>query len=167
MNTFSNLFRSLIAGLFLVCGSLVGAQTLVAGHSLRVIATDHFDIIFPEESRPGAEYLAGIAEKHLEDITTLLGIPFDERIPVTLTPFTDQFNGYMSSFPYSHIVLYDAPPDVEFVAYRNSLESLFVHELVHVVSLATRSSFFRKLNRLFGGWVMPAALSAPMFMVEG
>ncbi|HOF85262.1 MAG TPA: hypothetical protein PLP41_06090 [Treponemataceae bacterium] len=167
MNTFSNLFRSLIAGLFLVCGSLVGAQTLVAGHSLRVIATDHFDIIFPEESRPGAEYLAGIAEKHLEDITTLLGIPFDERIPVTLTPFTDQFNGYMSSFPYSHIVLYDAPPDVEFVAYRNSLESLFVHELVHVVSLATRSSFFKKLNRLFGGWVMPAALSAPMFMVEG
>ncbi len=159
--------RALFAVFFLLCAVRPDAQTLVSGHPLRVITTEHFDIIFPEESRPGAEFLAVIADRHLDEITSLLGISWTERIPVTLTPFTDQFNGYMSSFPYSHIVLYDAPPDVEFVTYRNSLESLFVHELVHVVSLATRSSFFQRLNRIFGGWIMPAALSAPMFMVEG
>lgn len=143
------------------------SQSLKSGASLRVISTEYFDIIFPDQSRSSAELLATFADETLKQVTTLLGIPYEERIPVTISPYTDVCNGYMNPFPYSHIVLYDAPPDVEITTYRNSLESLFLHELTHVVSLHTRSPFLSTMHKIFGAWVNPAGVSAPMFMVEG
>ena len=77
------------------------------------------------------------------------------------------FNGYYQSFPSGHIVLFDAPMDLEWNTYANSLESLFLHELTHAVSLNTRDTGYRVLHRIFGTWATPALLNAPLFMVEG
>lgn len=134
---------------------------------LQVIHTEYFDVIFPEQSRSSAEYIASIADGTLEEISALLGITWTKKIPVSISPYSDEYNGFMSYFPYPHIILYDTPPDVEFVTYRNSLQGLFVHELVHVLSLNSRSVLMRFFHRVFGGWVMPTFLNAPLFMVEG
>lgn len=134
---------------------------------LRVIHTEYFDVIFPEESRVSAEYIASIADVTLEEVSSLLGITWTKKIPVSISPYSDEYNGFMSYFPYPHIILYDTPPDIEFVTFRNSLQGLFVHELVHVLSLNSRSVLMRFFHRVFGGWVMPTLLNAPLFMVEG
>jgi hypothetical protein len=55
----------------------------------------------------------------------------------------------------------------EWTGFENSLKSLFTHEMTHAVSLGTRGSFLKGLHKVFGGWVYPAALTAPLFMVEG
>jgi hypothetical protein len=107
------------------------------------------------------------ADTVYERISALLGISLDRRIPVTITPHTDRFNGYMSPMPYPHIVLYDTPMDIGWTSFENSLESLFLHELTHVISMSSRSPFLRGLHRIFGGWVYPTGLTAPQFMVEG
>lgn len=177
MNSFCNWYLLLVRfeSRFFICVALLCAlmqsagfsQTLVSGNPLRVIQTEYFDIIFPEQSRASAEYIASIADDTLETLAPLLGRSPVGRIPVTISPFTDEFNGYMGFFPYAHIVLYDVAPDVEFTTYRNSLESLFTHELVHVLSLGSRSPAMEFFHGLFGGWVMPTLLSAPLFMVEG
>ena len=177
MNSFCNWYLLLVRfkSRFFICVALLCAlmqsagfsQTLVSGNPLRVIQTEYFDIIFPEQSRASAEYIASIADDTLETLAPLLGMSPVGRIPVTISPFTDEFNGYMGFFPYAHIVLYDVAPDVEFTTYRNSLESLFTHELVHVLSLGSRSPAMDFFHGLFGGWVMPTLLSAPLFMVEG
>lgn len=170
MNTFSRfrvwiLFFSIV--FIVVVPFRATAQTLKLGSSPRVITTEHFEIIFPEQSRPSAELLASFADKTFNEVCSLLGLSYERLIPVTICPYTDMFNGYMNPFPYAHIVLYDAAPDIEFTTYRNSLKSLFLHELTHVVSLNTRSSFLSSMHTIFGAWVNPAGLVATMFMVEG
>jgi hypothetical protein len=134
--------------------------------SFRVIQTDHFDIIFPKESESSARLLASYADSVYNHVSSLLGIEVRGRIPVTFSPHTDMFNGYYSAF-FNHIVLYDTPLDVEWTAFKNNLENLFLHELTHAVSLNSKSSADKILHRIFGNWVLPTYLTAPQFMVEG
>jgi hypothetical protein len=127
----------------------------------------YFEIIFPAESELSARTLASYADEVYENISGLLGIYLDKRVPVVITPHTDQFNGYMNPMPYPHIMLYDTPMDPGWTSFENSLKSLFTHELTHVISLSTRGPFLKGLHKVFGAWVYPAALTAPLFMVEG
>jgi len=165
------IMRQKQAGLFFVlfaCISLsAGAQLFNPFTSLRVIKTEYFDIIFPAESESSARLLASYADSVYEYVSSLLGIDVPVRIPVTFAPHTDLFNGYYNSISSPHIVLYDTPMDLEWTSFANTLEGLFIHELAHAVSLNTRSPFYRTFQRIFGNWVSPAFITAPLFMVEG
>lgn len=151
----------------LMAANLAFAQNYKPFTSLRTLRTEHFDIVFPEESRRTAEALAGFADETYERVSGLLGIELRGRVPVAVTPHTDEFNGYMNPFPYPHIVLFDTPMDPEWTTFRDSLEGLFLHELTHAVSMSSRGPFAEFLHGLFGGWVMPSMLNAPLFMLEG
>jgi len=156
--------------LLLLCGvlsPLAQAQNFRPFTPLQVLPTKHFDLIFPEGSRSTAETLATFADTDYDRVSGFLGISVNARIPVTITPDTDEFNGYSSFIPYVHIVLFDTPLSLQWTAFDNNLEKLFLHELTHAISLSTRTSFWQGLNWLFGSWVSPALLTAPGFMVEG
>ena len=95
----------------------------------------------------------------------MLGIKVRRRIPVTITPHTDSFNGYYNIF-FNHIMLFDTPMDVEWTNFKNNLEGVFLHELTHAVSFNTRSPAYEISYRIFG-FAIPAYWNAPLFMVEG
>jgi len=154
--------------LLLVCAVVpVEAQLYKPFTSFRVIKTERFDIIFPEESESSARLLASYADRVYEQVSSLLGIEVPRRIPVTFAPHTDLSNAYHRLAPYSHIVIYDTPSNLEWTNFANDLESLFLHELTHAVSLNTRGPGWRWLERVFGSWASPSLLFAPLFMVEG
>jgi hypothetical protein len=134
--------------------------------AFRVIKTEHFDIIFPKESESSARTLASYADRAYEYISSLLGIEVPGRIPVTFSPYTDMFNGYFSRNG-NHIMLYDTPLDLEWTSFTNNLESLFIHELTHAVSLNSSTPAYRFWRGLFGNWVNLTNITAPLFMVEG
>jgi hypothetical protein len=134
---------------------------------LQVIRTEHFDIIYPPESERTARTLAVKADAIYLRISALLGITVTRRIPVSITPHIEDFNGYMNSRPYLHIVLFDTPMSIDWTTYENSLEGIFIHELTHAISLSTRESLWKPLYKIFGGWVMPSILTSPAFMTEG
>jgi len=134
--------------------------------SFRVIQTEHFDIIFPKESDESARLLASNADRVYDHVSSLLGIEVRGRIPVTLTPHTDLFNGYYMPI-FNHIMLFDTPMDIEWTNFENNLEKLFLHELTHAVSMNTRSPSYEFWHRIFGGIYTPALWTAPQFMVEG
>jgi hypothetical protein len=159
--------KILILFLLGIIGGRAEAQIFKPFTFLRVIQTDHFEIIYPHESEQTARTLALFADRMYERISGLLGITLDQRLPVTITPHTDAFNGYMNPLPYPHIVLFDTSMNPEWTAFENSLESLFFHELTHAVTLSSRSPFFGVLHKIFGGWVYPTGITAPLFMVEG
>ena len=135
--------------------------------SFQIIQTEHFYIIFPRESEMSARLLATYADRVYQELSALLGIEYPGRIPVTFTPHTDLFNAYYSAAPSSHIVLFDTPMDLEWTTFANNLKGLFIHELAHALTLNSRSPFFRVFHRIFGNWVNPATVNAPLFMVEG
>jgi hypothetical protein len=143
------------------------AQNFKPFRILQTIKTEYFDIIFPAESELTAYTLAGFADDVYKEINGLLQINLRKRIPVVITPDTDQFNGYMNSMTSPHIVLFDTPMDLEWTTYENALRGLFLHELTHVFSLSATSPLYDTINRIFGGWMLPAVLNASQFMVEG
>ncbi|MDR2742472.1 MAG: hypothetical protein LBB98_10015 [Treponema sp.] len=158
----------LFACFLCAAGTSLEAQWRRPFPSLKVIKTVHFDIVYPPESEKTAQTLAGFADRVYDQASGILGISVRGRIPVTLTPYTDSFNGYANPVPYPHIVLFDTPMSIEdMAAYTNSLEGLFLHELTHVISLSTRSPLWEGFYKVFGGWVFPAIFAAPGFMVEG
>jgi hypothetical protein len=136
--------------------------------SFRVLETNYFEIIFPESSWQTAESVAGFADSVYEQVSALLGISLKRKVPVAITPHTDQFNSYMRSLPYPHILLFDTPTDPnDFATFENALESVFLHELTHAISLSSRSRPFQIMYDIFGGWYDLIQLTAPLFMVEG
>ncbi|GMO25187.1 MAG: hypothetical protein Ta2B_04700 [Termitinemataceae bacterium] len=145
----------------------VYAQNVKHHKKLFTLQTEHFEIIYPAQSRSTAYKLAERADAIYDQISTLLGITLKQKVPVTITPNTDEHNGYMNPVPYPHIMLFDTYADIEWTTFSNSLETLFLHELTHAVSSSTRDSLRFGLNKIFGGWVYPAALNAPWFMIEG
>ncbi|MDR3145712.1 MAG: hypothetical protein LBU21_05495, partial [Treponema sp.] len=145
----------------------LSAQYFKPFTSLRMLKTAYFEIIFPPESEATARTLAAFADSVYERISGTLDIKPDRPIPVTISPHTDEFNGYMNPLPYPHILLFDTPMSPEMTGFTDSLESLFVHELTHAISLSSRSGTFNTLRKIFGGWVYPTGITAPQFMVEG
>jgi hypothetical protein len=159
--------NSVLAAVLLCVAAAAPAQNFKPFTELRKLETEKFDIVFPERSRRTAEAVASFADDNYERVSSLLGIAVSGRIPVTITPDTELFNGYLNPVPYPHIVLFDTPMDIEWTTYENALEGLFLHELTHAVSLSSRGPFLDFMHRVFGGWVLPTAFNAPPFMVEG
>ena len=157
---------ALLLALLLPALSFAG-PAFAPGTKLLVIRTAHFDIIFPEASRPSALYLSEIAEGVHDEVAAKLGFGLPGRIPVVVTPDIGSFNGYSTLFPYPHIVLFDTSLDIAWTSYEENLRGLFLHELTHAISLQTRAPWATFLAGVFGSWVSPALLNAPEFMVEG
>ena len=152
----------------LICIAVTAnAQLFPAFTTFRVIRTEKFDIIFPRESESSARFLAIYADSIYDELSSLFGINVPGRITVTFAPHTDLFNGYYNPITGPHIVLFDTAMDVEWTTFENNLKGLFIHELVHAITMNTRGPFHRVLHRIFGNWSTPAFWNAPAFMVEG
>jgi hypothetical protein len=161
-------FRPGCAVLCLILGLPLGAQPFLRAFTpLRTLQTAYFDIIYPRESEETARRLSQFADADYEKVSSMLGISVGRRIPVTITPHIDEFNSFMNSMPYPHILLLDTPMSPEWSTFDDPLEKLFLHELTHAVSLSTRSGPLDFFHKIFGGWVYPPAFNAPPFMVEG
>ncbi|MDR1363268.1 MAG: hypothetical protein LBJ35_04395 [Spirochaetaceae bacterium] len=150
------------------CGILpLAAQNFKPYSILRVLSTEHFEFIYPEASAVTAKKLASRADAIYDKVSALTGLALDRKVPVIITPETDEHNGYMNPLPYPHIAIFDTPASIEWTVFTNSLEALFLHEMTHAVTGATRGTVDEILYRIFGGWVYPAGLNAPWFMIEG
>lgn len=136
---------------------------------LAVTETEYFTIIYPEESRAAAAYLSTFADRAYREIAALLDTTPRYRMPVVITPDSEQLNGYFTWVPYPRIVLYQAPVDMNSTlgSFQDDLYKLFYHELTHAVSMTIRSLPEDVVAAIFG---TPATLSpylAPLSFVEG
>jgi hypothetical protein len=145
----------------------LAGPVLAPGQRLYLVKTEHFDIIFPEKSRPSAMRLASFADSVYDEVALKLASKVPKRIPVVITPDVGTFNGYTDPFPYMHIVLYDTSLDPGWTAFADNFRYLFLHELTHAVSLQIKAPWADFLSGIFGSWVAPGLLNTPEFMTEG
>jgi hypothetical protein len=170
---FKTVLRMRILRLAIALG-LIGASlplcagpVLAPGQKLFVLRTEHFDIIFPERSRPTALRLSTMAESVYDEVSSKLGAKLPARVPVVITPDIGSFNGETDPFPYMHIILIDSALDLGWTAFRDNFRDLFLHELTHAVSLQIKAPWASFFSGIFGSWVLPGLLNEPEFMVEG
>ena len=124
---------------------------------------------FAEQHRAQARTVAGIAERVLPRITTLLRWKPRSRIQLVVLDSADSANGFASPLPFNFSMVFLSPPDEgELIQNRDWLELLLAHELFHVVHLDMARSAPLAVRRIFGRqfWTFPNALS-PGWMVEG
>ncbi|MDR2490043.1 MAG: hypothetical protein LBD20_01415 [Spirochaetaceae bacterium] len=165
------LMRGGLAGFIVISGLLMPTaafgQNFKPFTALRTVKTEHFEFIYPIESEETARYLAGRADAIYKRLSALFGINLGGRIPVTITPHTDEVNGYMNPVPYSHILVFDTPEFIDFTLFENTLENLFIHELTHAVTAGSKGPVVKAMHTVFGGWANLLAFNAPWFMIEG
>ena len=153
--------------LFVGSFSASAGPVFAPGTKLFVIKTEHFDIIFPERSRPSALRLSTMAESVYAEVSGKIQARLPARVPVVITPDIGIFNGSTNPFPYMHIVLIDSALDLGWTSFKDNFRNLFLHELTHAVSLQIRAPWASFFSGIFGSWVLPGLLNEPEFMVEG
>jgi hypothetical protein len=156
--------------LTVLCFGVSYGSLFETGHKLSVIETENFDIIFSEDSRKTAEYIAKVAEERLAYYDKFLQTQNFWRTVVVVTSDTHIANGMYSPVPYNTIVIYDFLPQAgsSIGNYSNWMDILFDHELVHAVSLGIRSPLFFEIGaQIFGNWVLPQMYMNSGLMVEG
>ncbi|MCM1321465.1 MAG: hypothetical protein NC041_05505 [Bacteroides sp.] len=120
--------------------------------TLYVLQTKYFDIIYPWESTLSAELLAEKADDLYRAACSKFETTVRFRMPVVITPDTDELNAYYTSLPYNRIVLYDTlPEDADsLTSYEDTFISVFYHELVHAVSLNIKSPVMSAVSAVAG-----------------
>lgn len=145
--------------------------TLSGYSEIKILQTKYFDIIFPTQSRVAAQILAENADLLYQKACDFLGSEPYFRMPVVITPCTDQLNAYFTLLPYNRIVVYDVPPSssdgASLAVFSETLQSVFYHEVVHAVSLNMKSGFWKGLSLVFGDYLSPAMLNMTTMFSEG
>lgn len=159
--------------LFIFIGLILSFQLfayngIISGEGkLKVASTKWFDIIYPEASKEAASILFERADGLMEEITSSLGIEPDFRMPVVITPGTEQFNAYFTTYPYNHIVLYDTGLVTQLEVFSETVCSTFKHELTHAVTFNMKSPAFKAVSKVFGDSFSAANFIVSSGMAEG
>jgi len=152
-----------------VLAGFVGGQDLGPGRRLERISTKYFDIFFPATLQQEARRLSSFADELRDELAASLGIETPRRFPVLMTDEYEILNGSYTPMPSERITLYAAPTriDSNLGPFDDDLRSLFLHELVHALSLTIRSPFWEAAALVLGDPVAPAFFLAPANFIEG
>jgi len=154
-------------------GGLAHAQLVSDMKPVLHIETQYFDIYATESLKEQASRLSSFADQTYFDIYEFLGLePRDlgmRRIPVLLSDRQYSLNGFSTLIPSNRIVLFlaSADPRSQLASFNDELYSVFLHELVHYVTLNERTSGWQLLAWIFGDWIAPTVWMMPQSMVEG
>lgn len=150
-----------ISNLFAIDGLLSKSE------NLRIVKTQYFDIIFPEECRESAKILVENADKAYEELAATYEQPMLFRFPVVITPEEQMFNAYFSTGYYNRIVMYATTPDEDFNEFSEIFLSTFKHELTHAFTFNLRDKFWQVYSIMFGDNPTPTMIAITSGMAEG
>lgn len=134
---------------------------------LRIVKTQYFDIIYSQRSAESAKLLQEKGDQLFEETAKEFKLQNYFRLPVVITPASDDFNGYFSCAPFNHIVIYDSLPKESLVVYGETFINTFRHELIHAISYNLRSSKLYKFDKIFGDIYNPGIFTVSTFLSEG
>lgn len=160
------------AGIFLITICFISNLFAMDGllsksKNLRIVKTQWFDIIFPEECRESAKILVENADKVYEELAATYEKSILFRFPVVITPEEQMFNAYFSTGYYNRIVMYDTTPDEEFNEFSEVFLSTFKHELTHAFTYNLRNKFWQSYSEIFGDNPTPTMVAITSGMAEG
>jgi hypothetical protein len=130
-------------------------------------SSEHFDLLYPR----GEENLAQRSLLAAERAFRLLDPIFPNgpsRTWMVLATFSDSTNGYAVPFPWPHMVIFAAPPAAadQLASFDRWLDSVILHEYVHIRHITPASGLWLPLRTIFGSWVVPNGL-LPTHFHEG
>ncbi|MCK9191457.1 MAG: M48 family metalloprotease, partial [Sphaerochaetaceae bacterium] len=113
---------------------------------LKMVSTEHFDIIYNDESSASASLIEEKCESIYNEIITSFALNRTQRFYVVVTTQRQMFNSYFTAYQTPRIVMFDTITDSNSFnsnKYNNFL-NVFRHELTHALTLTTENGFFQK-----------------------
>jgi hypothetical protein len=149
---------------------LAAAQEISNLKPLLHVQTRWFDIYAPHELEAQAWRLSSFADNTYSKLNGFFDTqPSRHRIPVLISDIAHSLNGYSTLLPSNRIVIFlaSADPRGQLASMADELESVFLHELVHCITLNERKGGWKALAWLGGDWVAPEGWMMPQALVEG
>ncbi len=117
----------------------------------RTLETAHFNVHVREDYRDVGVRAAGEAEQAWRELAAILPPP-ERRIELVIADNVDDANGFATTYPLPHIVVYAMPPagDLQLDTYDRWLRLVIVHELTHVFHLDAARGLWHVARTVFG-----------------
>ncbi len=133
---------------------------------VRSLKTEHFEIIFQEESSRTAQEIFQGCEQVYDRVCALIGNTGEKLFfPVVIRSDEKIFNAYYTGYPYNVIVLHDtfSTPDNSMNMPEKML-GVFEHELTHALLFNHRNKFWKAMGDIFcDGFSIQGLYVHPMF----
>ena len=145
--------KRLIAAALLVVLALPVMASNIGGYvkDAKTASTTHFDIIYKDESLVTASCIYDNCESIYSSLVSFFGKDPNFRIPVVITSSYKDLNAYYSIYPANRIVLFDTVATKgDLTNFRQTILSIFRHELSHAFQFNFRGPFFNALHQTFG-----------------
>ena len=137
--------------LLLVCITPLCAGVAGNIRGMKSASTEHFDIIYKQESSETASLLFDNCEDIYSSLVSFFGTDPKLHIPVVVTSEYKTLNAYYTNYTANHIVMFDT------VASGGSLSNfpqtilyIFRHELTHAFQYNFRGPFMNAMSEVFG-----------------
>jgi len=150
----------------------VSRPTLLQAHvkpsiEWKKLETEHFELIYDAHQQPLAHSYAERLEKIYQDLSRIWPKLPSKTITI-LNDRTDFTNGYATSIPYPHMMIFPAlPSPTESVSeFDDWARELLVHEYTHVLSFEQRRGMVLFLSHIFGNIMTPNLLMS-RYSLEG
>ncbi len=146
---------------FLCTQQLSAANVLGRPRKMFLIKTEHFDIIYSNQSQESALLLVQNAEElysraldSLESFGALevydtSALKINLHMPVIISPDSDVLSVNYTSSPYNRIIIFDSPASEEQAVFEDTMLSLFYCEIYKALAQSIRSPF----NQFVAKWV--------------
>ena len=116
---------------------------------VKVLSTEHFDILFSKESTFSAKIIAENAENIFNKVISSLETKQKIRTIVVISPDSDELFVEYSPYPYNRIVVYEGVPRDSSLVDANSLLEKFELEVVKAIFQNVRSPFWSGISDFF------------------
>lgn len=155
-------------GLGLLTPQVGDAATYDPDLTWRTIVTEHFRIHFHQNEEQLAEEFSHMVEEVYETMVEEMKWKPRMKTEVVLIDRTDQANGFATAVPYNAITIFVTAPqeDSSLALYEDWSESIFTHELTHVLHMETHRGLVAVARAVVGRIASTNDVS-PWWMVEG
>lgn len=160
-------------GLFLLLclcfNSLFAANVLGRPRKMFLIKTEHFDIIYSKESEETALVLVEQSDLLYAKAAEKLNSKINRRMPVIISPDSDELSVDYTAYPYNRIIIFDSPANYDTALFEDTLLSLFYREVYMALVQSIRDPFNQFISKwLVGEEYQPVALfNMPYSFIEG
>ena len=132
----------------------LGASVTGGTGGLRTASTEHFDIIYQEQSKETAALLFENCENTYVMLVEFFGVDPELHLPVVVTSQYKSLNAYFTNYTANHIVMFDTVSDGgQLSNYPQTILYIFRHELTHAFQFNIRGPFFGFLSDVFGDFL--------------
>ena len=100
---------------------LYAKNVLARPRKMFLIKTEHFDIIYSNESEETALMLVENADRLYKEAAKTLNSENKLRMPVIISPDSDVLSVDYTSSPYNRIIIFDSPADYENEGFEDTL----------------------------------------------